>query len=283
MTSRFVDLWDKAADSWNDFVETGKDVYKDLVIAPATLGLVPSASLPGQKALDLCCGEGYYSRRLKALGYDVYGVDISERMIELARRKARDITYVCSDASNLGVFADGSIDLTVCGMALMDAPNWEEIVREVYRVLKHDGQFIFSILHPCFSFVKGGWHHDENGEKLCFKMGNYFVEGEAIWEWNMPELKYPFRTKTFHRTLSTYYNALVSTGFVVEGLVEPHVDSDVGDQRIVDSGRVPYFIIFECRKRGWAKKLPPNQCTEPKRGSCGKESAFPFRSSSSGL
>jgi ubiquinone/menaquinone biosynthesis C-methylase UbiE len=250
MSSPFVDLWDQAADSWNDFLETGKDAHKDLIIAPATLGLVSPASLPDQKALDLCCGEGYYSRRLKALGYDVYGVDISERMIELARRKAKDITYVCSDASRLGMFADRSIDLTVCGMALMDAPNWEEIVREVYRILKFDGQFIFSTLHPCFSFVKGGWHHDENGERLYFKMDDYFVEDEAIWEWNMPRLKYPFQTKIYHRTLSTYYNAVVSTGFVIEKLVEPHVDSDVGDEQIVDSGRVAYFIIFKCRKRG---------------------------------
>ena len=249
MASSFVALWDQAVDSWDDFLETGKDVLKDLVIAPATLELISPVSSPDQKALDLCCGEGYYSRKLKAFGYDTYGVDISERMIDLARRKAKDITYFCSDGAELSMFADRSIDLALCGMALMDAPNWEEIVCEVYRILKPDGQFIFSILHPCFSFVKGGWHCDENGNKLHFKMDNYFVEGEAIWEWNMPTLKYPFQTKVYHWTLSTYYNAVVSTGFTIEKLVEPHLASDVEDEQIMDSGRVAYFLILKCRKR----------------------------------
>lgn len=250
MTPSFVDLWDQAVDAWDDFLETGKDFHKDLIIAPATLALIPPASSPDQKALDLCCGEGYYARELRALGYAVYGVDISERMIELARTKAPDVAYSCSDASNLGAFADGSITLALCGMGLMDAPNWEEIVGEVHRILKPGGQFVFSILHPCFSFVKGGWHQDKSGNRPYFKMDDYFAEGEETWEWNMSRLKYPFRTKIYHRTLSTYYNGVSSNGFVVHKLVEPRPADDVEDERIADSGRVAYYLIFDCGKPG---------------------------------
>lgn len=249
VTPSFVDLWDQGADSWNDFVESGKDDYKELIIAPATLGLIPPASSTDQKALDLCCGEGYYSRKLKALGYDTYGVDISKEMIDLARRKGEGITYFHSDASTLPMFADESLALTLCGMALMDTPNWDEVIREVYRTTAAGGLFVFSITHPCFSFEKaGGWHTDESGNKRFFKMDGYFVEDEATFEWDMPGLAYPFRTKIYHRTLSSYHDAVVSSGFVVEKLVEPHPAIEERGRRIAGSERIAYFLIFKCRK-----------------------------------
>jgi SAM-dependent methyltransferase len=62
--------------------------------------------LTGQRALDLACGEGYHTRRLKALNCSyVLGVDISSAMINLAREAERQdpkqIEYIIADAKQL--------------------------------------------------------------------------------------------------------------------------------------------------------------------------------------
>lgn len=244
------ELWNNAADSWSDFIESGKDYYKDKIIAPAILDLLPSMKNKGEKALDLCCGEGYYSRKLKDMGYEAYGVDISDKFIDIARQKNKEITYYSSDASKLNMFKNEYFDLVVCAMGLMDASDYKEIILEVKRVLKNKGYFIFSISHPCFSFEKGGWKRGKDGNKLFFKMDNYFLEDETTVDWNMQRLKYNFRIKTFHRTISTYFNFLSENGFIVEKLLEPYYNNERVPENscLEDSRRIAYFLHVKCKK-----------------------------------
>ena len=244
------EYWDSGADSWNDLIESGKDYYKDKIIAPAMLELIPGKVQENEKALDLCCGEGFYSRKLKERGYDVSGVDVSSELINIAKSKDGAISYICSDAGDLSFFDSNYFDLVLCGMGLMDAPNYEDIIKEAYRVLKPNAHFVFSISHPCFSFEKAGnWERDANGEKLFFKMDNYFVEDAKEVDWNWERLKYHFKIKTYHRTLSTYYNFLADSGFIVERLVEPFPQGSDVDERFQDSSRVAYFLMMKCRKQ----------------------------------
>ena len=50
-----------------------------------------------------------------------------------------------------------SFDLVVCNMALMDIKDYAAAIREAARVLKPGGEFVFSILHPCFITAGSGW------------------------------------------------------------------------------------------------------------------------------
>ncbi len=248
MNKNIRDLWNEAADAWNDLITTGKDYYKESVIAPGMLKLIPPMKNEDEKALDLCCGEGYYSRKLKGLGYQTCGVDISDKLISIARKKEKEVAYHCLEASRLDIFDDEYFSLLVCGMALMDAPNYKEIILEAKRVLRIGGHFVFSISHPCFCPEKGGWERDEKGRQLFFKMDNYFLEDESTVEWNMKRLKYPFKTKVYHRTLSTYFNFLAENGFTVENLAEARPDDKINDPRLEDSSRIPYCLIMKCKK-----------------------------------
>ena len=61
----------------------------------------------GLRILDLACGEGFYSRKLKTLGAaHVVGVDLSAEMIRLAEEQEAaaplGVEYVCRDARELG-------------------------------------------------------------------------------------------------------------------------------------------------------------------------------------
>ena len=77
--------------------------------------------LVGKSILDLGCGEGFYTRRFKQKGAArVVGVDISTKMIELAReeeaREPLGIEYIVGDVQEIGQI--GSFDLVVASYLL---------------------------------------------------------------------------------------------------------------------------------------------------------------------
>jgi ubiquinone/menaquinone biosynthesis C-methylase UbiE len=79
----------------------GTDWFEEVV---RLLGVI--ASLPAARTLDVACGTGFLTRHLHG---DVVGLDQSPRMLEEARRKAPDATFVQGDALELP-FEDGSFD-----------------------------------------------------------------------------------------------------------------------------------------------------------------------------
>lgn len=104
--------------------------------------------LRGKAVIDLACGEGYYTRRLRQRGAArVLGVDLSERMIELARGQeaARPIgvEYAACDAKQLRPTQD--FDIAVAAYLLnyaRDRRELGEMCRSVAGVLKPGGRFI---------------------------------------------------------------------------------------------------------------------------------------------
>ena len=76
---------------------------------------------PGKKVIDIACGEGYYTRLLRQQGAEkVTGVDLSERMVELAKAQEAvqrlGIDYVVGDGRNLELGA--KYDLAVAAYLL---------------------------------------------------------------------------------------------------------------------------------------------------------------------
>jgi toxoflavin synthase len=102
-----------------------------------------------QKAvLDLACGEGFYSRRIKRKGAQkVVGVDISAKMIELARQQEKNhplgIDYVVGDV--MGLKKIGSFDLVVASYLLNYAQTKDQLLemcRTISVHLKSGGRFV---------------------------------------------------------------------------------------------------------------------------------------------
>ena len=228
--------WDDASESWSDFVRKRKDYFREEMNNPATFKVI--GNVRGRRVLDLSCGEGQNTRMLARRGARVVGVDFSERMIELARKMEKDerlgIRYYVSDAADLKVFEDGCFDVVTCFMALMDIERYEDAVSEVSRVLKKNGRFVFSITHPCFAYgdTAGGepiavWKYEEGTKDMAereavhLEIKRYFGISKCDVSWDMKRLVKPFRTTSFHRTLTDHFKALHKSGFVVARLVEP--------------------------------------------------------------
>lgn len=100
------------------------------------------------KSLDLGCGTGVLCEVLHAQGIEASGMDFSEGMIEIAKKRNSDIFYEVADMVKYR--PDKKFDLVTCtGDALnhiMDLKDVDQIFKNVYGYLNEGGYFIFDLL-----------------------------------------------------------------------------------------------------------------------------------------
>jgi ubiquinone/menaquinone biosynthesis C-methylase UbiE len=126
----------------DEFFATASDTVRDL---EGELRRVPAELRASWKALEIGCGPGRLMRPLGKHFAEIYGVDISDEMIALAREKLRDVPNahpVLCDGSRLTMFADESIDFVYSYAVFQHIPSRDvvlEYLREVHRVLKIGG------------------------------------------------------------------------------------------------------------------------------------------------
>lgn len=101
----------------------------------------------GNRVLDVACGTGVVARvcsdRVGAEGR-VVGIDISAEMLDVARGKAPDFSWVEGDAAALP-FPDCSFDRVLCQFALMFFPEKARSVAEMWRTLSDEGRLAVSV------------------------------------------------------------------------------------------------------------------------------------------
>ena len=141
-------LPEKAGNRWSveEFFATGRETVDAEIIGVRSRY---SALRIGQ-ALDFGCGLGRLTQGLAAHFDRVTGVDISEAMIELARRHNRygdKVTYVHNTRPDLSCFADGTFDFVYSVITLQHvAPEYSRgYIAEFIRVLAPGGVTLFQV------------------------------------------------------------------------------------------------------------------------------------------
>ncbi len=137
---------------------------------------ISSIAPPSQKnkLLDLGCGPGIYAELFNQKGYDVTGVDFSERSInyalESAKKENLDITYICQDYLELDLEEKFDlITLIYCDFGVLSDINRQLLLKKIYSMLKHDGVLILDVFTP--------FEHEGKQE---YKRWNYFSNG-GFW------------------------------------------------------------------------------------------------------
>jgi SAM-dependent methyltransferase len=97
------------------------------------------AAKPGEKILDLGCGDGQLTQRIAATGADVLGVDASLEMVRAARE--RGIVADLGDAEQLP-YADKTFDAVFSNAALHWVRDQDAMIAQIDRVLKPGGRFV---------------------------------------------------------------------------------------------------------------------------------------------
>jgi ubiquinone/menaquinone biosynthesis C-methylase UbiE len=184
-------------------------------------------NLAQKSILDLACGEGFYTRKFKDQGAaKVVGVDISQKMIELAReeetRKFQNIEYILGDVLELGEI--GSFDLVVASYLLNYARSSEELLKmckSIFANLKPGGRFVTINSNPSqapVSYLKT--------EKYGFikSIDSPLIEGTPIKYTFMNNHKFTF--DNYYLSIPTHEWAFQSVGFKEVRWQSPIVSPD---------------------------------------------------------
>ena len=97
------------------------------------------AASPGERILDLGCGDGQLTARLAETGAEVAGVDASEAMVAAAW--ARGVAADVAPAESLP-YADGTFDAVFSNAVLHWVRDQDAMMAQVRRVLKPGGRFV---------------------------------------------------------------------------------------------------------------------------------------------
>ncbi len=173
--------------------------------------------LQGKKVLDLGCGEGFCSRQFMQRGAaSVFGIDISEKMIAQAQAQEQKqplgIQYEAGNAVDLERLPSDTYDLVACVFLFnyLNNKQTRQVMSGIRRVLKPGGQFVFTIPHPLYAFLRDNeypFYFDPEG-KGYFSGRDHTFMGE-IWRRD----GMPLQVQSVHKTLEDYFNALAATGF----------------------------------------------------------------------
>lgn len=109
------------------------------------------------KIIDIGCGTGRHSIELSKRGYSVTGIDLSDSLLDKARKKAEQIglnvDFFNHDARNLPFKKQFDLAIMMCegGFPLMETDEMNyEILRNVTESLKENSKFIFTTLNGLF-------------------------------------------------------------------------------------------------------------------------------------
>ena len=125
-----------------DFLRTGEEEVAKLMQQAESLQLPRRR----RQAIDFGCGVGRLTRALRAYFPDCHGVDISDSMLETARRLNPGCDF--RKGHDLRSFSDGSVDLIYSTLVLQHQPDVKSvaaILADMMRVLAPEGLLVFQM------------------------------------------------------------------------------------------------------------------------------------------
>jgi ubiquinone/menaquinone biosynthesis C-methylase UbiE len=210
--------------------------------------------LNGKNVLDLACGEGFYSRVLKSQGArDVTGVDLSEKMIALARRQEEEtpmgIHYEIGDAKTLR--SNNQYDLVVAAYLLNYAKNPQELdamLQTISRFLKPGGRFVTVNSNPHLDFSRAPSYRQYGFETAV--SGEWREQSPIHWRFHLEDAV--IEIENYHLSPATHENACRAAGLHSICWHRPTLSEAGKSEYGVDYWSPllsqPPFICLECSK-----------------------------------
>jgi len=244
-TEQAIQRWNQYAERYTANYDEQGDIHRVVLLNPTIFSLLEE--IDGKQVLDAGCGEGYLSRLLMKEGARVTAVDYSHKMLDIAKERTHQqkaIQFLQGNCEDLTFLANEQFDCIVSNMVLQDLEDYQAAIREMYRLLKPSSTFIFSILHPCFVTPNSGWIRHEQLDQQYWKVQRYFYEG--VYQ----QLDAEPPIVLYHRTLSSYVQAIRQAGFTIENIVEPKPSQEMLGKypQFVEDLHCADFIVFKLKK-----------------------------------
>lgn len=208
---------------------------------PAFLELL--GDVKNKHILDLGCGDAKFGVELLASGCASYtGIEPSTKMLELAKQTLDTKGSIEQSTIEAWTYPPETFDVVISRLALHYVENLDDAFGNIYKTLKTNGRFIFSMVHPVItSFDKS---RDNNELRTSWIVDDYFQQGAR-----KVRLMNDYVTQ-YHRTLESILVSLQGAGLRLENLregcpkPENFSDKNLYERRM----RIPLFLILSVRK-----------------------------------
>lgn len=233
--------WNTNADSW--FGTTALPKYGVQFVTENELCLF--GDVAGKTMLEVGCGSGhslkYHADRNAG---ELWGLDISQKQLENAEKFLSESGYfpklICAPMEDECGIPENYFDIVYSIYAIGWATDLENVFKRIASYLKKDGIFIFSWKHPLHGCVVVEKEH------LIFNK-SYFDEEWYTQIVDDMEIMLP------NRKISTYINAMVDAGFIIEKMVEQTSEDTLQmigemDDRSRKAQKLPLSFVFKARK-----------------------------------
>ncbi|CAM3049350.1 class I SAM-dependent methyltransferase [Vibrio rarus] len=209
------------------------NIYNAHLERPTTLSLLDIQ--PQQKVLDLGCGSGEHAKAIQSQGGVVTCVDLSPQMIELVNANIQPHhAYVQDLSAGLPNEEEGTYDWVIAPLVIHYIEDITALFKEIKRVLKPGGQWVFSTHHPLNDFAVS-------------PSGNYFALEHISELWDT--IGKPLPVSYYRRSLQDLFAAIHDAGFVVSQLSEGAPSPEIADRDPETYLRLttqPSFVYMRC-------------------------------------
>ncbi len=207
--------------SWYDQLvgESGSEYHREVVL-PGVLRLL--APQPGQRAIDIACGQGVLCRILHERGVEATGVDAARELIDVARQRGPEsIRYEVADARELGFLPPQHFHAAACVLAIQNINPLAPVFEGVARLLVERGRFVIVMMHPCFRGPKEtSWGWDDVKKVQYRRVDRYLLPRKAPIVAHPGDRSDQTYTWTFHKPIEAYVKSLRNAGLLVDALEE---------------------------------------------------------------
>lgn len=251
----------------------GHKPYNEFIEQPAMMNALEDA-LTGkteQSILELGCGSGVTLEELQQKewygeGNTLYGIDFSPNMIELAR-KANPHLYLETVSADKTSFSSNFFDLVYASLMIHSFEDKGDCFKEVSRILKPGGSFIFTTGHSAGMWTLFGGDYttmgqarkeegkitiSEEGEHHVFVIGgSYFEEGQMSFPIHDEKRKILATVPTFREHEGTLVRKLAENNLYVvcaDPLSPIEEMKEVAPEKYEWTSKVPFFALYKAVK-----------------------------------
>ena len=190
-------------------------------------------------------------------------MDISPYNIEHAKQKCdndKRVEFLQHDATTPWPIKTNTVNVVYSVLVLNEMDDIKTPIDETFRVLKQNGVFIVSVLHPSFDLFQFAKEQAGIKSKKFKELGNYFKRGFAKFLMGGNSKTNPdlikdygdsdFEVAHYQRPLSDYFNQFVLSGFAVKQLLEPPLSEELikNNPGFLEYKDHPIGLIFMCVK-----------------------------------
>ncbi len=180
-------IFDKSASDYDAWYTDKKGSFVDKVETELAFNMMEIKK--GMKILDVGCGTGNFSVKLAKKGCSVTGIDVSDEMLSIARKKASDlnldIELMNMNVNNLS-FDDNTFDGIISMTAFEFIEDAPKALKELLRVVKKGGQVLIGTIAGESSWSEL-YLSEPFRENTVFKYAK-FRTVEEIKDWNREKL-----------------------------------------------------------------------------------------------